>query len=876
MPRSLLILVLTGLVWGADYQAPAGERPAAPRPGAVSILPGGRQLDPHGRQYATGAGPLGVAVSPKGRRIVTADSGTDGFSLTVLERGGHGRIRVRHVRPPAPGSKQAKNNDWLTVHRGVVFADDHNVFVGEGNSGRVRRIDITKKRGAGAKVYVLNHGDFRDSFTSALAYDRARRLLYVLDEANFRVVVIDGKNGRELASVEAGRLPFAMALSPDGRRLYVTNVGMFRYKQIPGTQPEQALETGIRFPAFGFPSPAARDGARRATGVGLLEVPGLGTPGNERANSLCVIDVEDARRPKVLRFIRTGKPIGPESHGGSSPAGVLATSDRVYVSNAHNDSVSVIDARSLKVVSEIPIRIPGLAGLRGILPSGLALHEATGWLLVAEAGINAVGVIDTKTDRVIGHIPAAWYPTSLVVYRDDVFVAGALGHGTGPNANRMIANRSRANRTGRGAITVFPIPAARDLKQLTRRALETNGFVPRKRARPANYPPEVKYVVLIVKESRTFDEIFGDILKTRGGDVNGAPMLARFGTTGSAGDAGGGFQRRFSLRAVNVTPNHHAMAGRWSISDNFYSDAVTSVEAHHWLAGVPPNPWTISSVLAAYGGNKDFRLPTSAPGRLLFAGSAGSVHPEEIPERGTLWDHLVRNGISFRNFGEGFELAGVRQDEGYEPTGARFLTNVAMPETLYRNTSRNYPGYNTNIPDQYRVDRFIEEVHETYRRPGKDLPRFLFIQLPNDDMALARPANGYPFTASYVADNDYALGRLVEYLSNSPWWKNMVVFVTEDEGQGGVDHVDTHRVPLIAFGPNIRRHYVSHRNVSFPGLFKTIFGILGIEPLNLFDAAATDLRDLFTTKPDFTPYGVLAPNKELFVPANAKPAQPTG
>jgi hypothetical protein len=413
------------------------------------------------------------------------------------------------------------------------------------------------------------------------------------------------------------------------------------------------------------------------------------------------------------------------------------------------------------------------------------------------------------------------------------------------------------------------------LDGLTQRVLETNGFIKQRRAESAAYPPEITHVVLIVKENRSFDEVFGDVSDIRGDTVDGAPMLARFGTTGSAADAGGGFQRRFSLRAVNVTPNHHALAKRWSLSDNFYSDAMTSVEAHHWLAGVPPNPWTLSATLAAYGGNRSFRMPTTAPGRLTFAEDHASVHPEAIPERGTLWDHLERHGISFLNFGEGFDLAGSLRGEGLEPTGARFLTNVPMPDALYRNTSRSYPTCNTDIPDQYRVDRFIEEIHLRYRQPGKDLPRLLYIHLPNDEMALARPEDGYPFTASFVADNDYALGRIVQYLSNTPWWKSMVILVTEDEASGGVDHVDAHRVPLIAVGPYVRRNYVSHRNVSFPGLLKTVFGLLGVEPLHLLDAAATDLSDLFTTEPDFTPYGVLDIRKELFVPAEANAATPS-
>jgi hypothetical protein len=175
-----------------------------------------------------------------------------------------------------------------------------------------------------------------------------------------------------------------------------------------------------------------------------------------------------------------------------------------------------------------------------------------------------------------------------------------------------------------------------------------------------------------------------------------------------------------------------------------------------------------------------------------------------------------------------------------------------------------------NIPDQFRADQFIREMQEKYERGGQPLPRFLFIHLPNDHLAETRPGDGYPFQASFVADNDYALGRIVEYLSNSPWWKEMAVFITEDDAQGGRDHIDSHRTLLLAAGPYVRRQYVSHVHASFPGLLKTVFRILGVPPLNLYDATASDLADCFTSSPDFTPFHVLPIDKRLFDPAAAK------
>ncbi len=423
-----------------------------------------------------------------------------------------------------------------------------------------------------------------------------------------------------------------------------------------------------------------------------------------------------------------------------------------------------------------------------------------------------------------------------------------------------------------GVLSVFPLPARRDLPRLTERVMELNGFTPQRAAAPPEYPDEIRHVILIVKQGRTYDEILGDIGAVGIHEADGAPMLAMYGRFGSARASVRGFSSRFSLRNVNVTPNHHAIATRWAFSDNFYSDGSTSVGGHHWLAGAPPNPWSLSSLLAAYQGAKGFRLETPAAGRRAFAGTQTSVQPEAIPELGTLWSHLARHGISFRSFGEGFDLAGAQTGPGMEPTGTRLLTNVPMPEPLYQATSREYAGPTLAVPDQSRADQFIREIKEQYLEPERELPGLLYVDLPNDGMGDARPADGYPFAASYVADNDYALGRIVEFLSNTPYWRHLLILVTEDASQGGPDHVNANRVPLLAAGPWVRRGYISHRNVSFPGLQKTIYRVLGIPPLNLLDAAATDLGDLFADEPDYTPYEVQEIPEDLFVPARARPA----
>jgi hypothetical protein len=322
------------------------------------------------------------------------------------------------------------------------------------------------------------------------------------------------------------------------------------------------------------------------------------------------------------------------------------------------------------------------------------------------------------------------------------------------------------------------------------------------------------------------------------------------------------------VKDVDITPNHHAIARQWASSDNFYSDAEGSVDGHHWLTGSYPNAWTQSSLAAAYGGLKDFRA-SSAVGRLSFAGTAASVQPEDLNQAGTIWHHLARHGISFLNFGEGFELAGVAEGGGMEPAGARFATNMPMPEPLYRNTVRDYPGFNLEISDLTRAARFIREIDERCVRGGAELPALLFIHLPGDYGAAPKPATGYPYEASYMAANDYALGLILEYLSHTRWWRQMAVFATEDDAQGGVDHLDAHRTVLLCAGPRFKKSYTSHINTSYPGLLKTVFRLLHVPPLNLFDAAAADLADCFASSSDGSAYQALDIDKRIFW----KPAQ---
>jgi hypothetical protein len=319
------------------------------------------------------------------------------------------------------------------------------------------------------------------------------------------------------------------------------------------------------------------------------------------------------------------------------------------------------------------------------------------------------------------------------------------------------------------------------------------------------------------------------------------------------------------LQHVRVTPNHHALAQRFGLSDNYYVDSEVSFDGHHWLVDSYPNEWVETAWPAAYAGRAHLYYENDAPGRMSI-GQGSSLHPEDYLEAGSLWDHLARHGKTFRNYGEG--LSG-EIDEGYEPTGLRLGINMPVPGPLYANTSRTYPMFNTSIPDQYRFEQFKKEFEDRYVRGLQPLPQFIYIWLPNDHTAKPRPADGYPYRASYVADNDLALGKIIDLLSHSKFWPEMAIFVTEDDAQNGRDHVDAHRSVLLVVSPFSRRA-VSHTHTSMLSILKTLERILGLPPLNQYDAAATDLSDCFTDLPDVSPYVALHSDPNVFDPGKAR------
>jgi hypothetical protein len=351
------------------------------------------------------------------------------------------------------------------------------------------------------------------------------------------------------------------------------------------------------------------------------------------------------------------------------------------------------------------------------------------------------------------------------------------------------------------------------------------------------YPNVIRHIVFIVKENRTFDQVYGQRAR-----VDGDASLA---------DLGG-----------RISPNHQALADRFALSNNFYCDSDQSNTGHRWVVGVYPNEWVEVNARSRI----EARLFSSAPGRRYVAGTAATLLPEDYNEAGALWEHLARHKVSFYNFGLGTEMPASLEQQAFKETGIRMTVSFPLPKPLFDHTSRIYPTFNMAIPDQYRVDVFEQELRERWGSGREPFPQLVTMVLPQDHLAEPHPADGYPSRESYMSDNDLALGRVMQTLSHSQWWPEMLVIIAEDDPQGGRDHVDAHRSILLLAGPHVRRGHVSQTLASFGSIMRLMFLVLGVPPLNQFDAAASLPLDFFSPTPDAAPYDAKAVDRRLFDP----------
>lgn len=812
----------------------------------VTVLPSGRYATPVGEVLRITNDPYGMAISPNGEKAVTLHNGV----ITVIDLTSLNAQRI----PSYDGKIPSPLSDGSFL--GVAFStDSKKVYLSGGDKGDIVIYDIEKlnKLDSISLNGKVNGQDFQDSFTSDLMLNPDKNELLVLDRGNFRMVRIDLATKKVTASIKVGRQPFGIAMSPDKKQAFVANVGVYSYPLVIGATPENFENLRISHHPYGENTPESING----TLVEGKQIPGLGSPNHPDAMSVFTIDLE---KNNVINKFKTGYLIGEtvedaEVVGGASPNSIAVGKKFAYITNATNDNIAIIDHTTQKIVGHIPIQADHrIDKLRGFLPFGITMSKDEKTLYVALLGFNAVAVIDIPTKTTKGLIPSGWGPTRVELSNDEkyIYIITCRGLGAGPNGGEGFVPPIQGNSVSQiqlGSFQKVAMPTDEELSTYTKQSVD-NTFIETTIADDGKNPlpplpglreSPIKHVVYITKENRTYDEVFGQ-LKGGAGDST----LARYGINNT-------YTLPDSLKNLfpnlRIAPNHIKAAKQFSFSDNYYCDSDASVHGHHWLVGVIPNEWVESNASTS----KTVMPFSKAEGR-RFPKTIGSVDPEDYAEIGGLWEALERQHIEFYNFGQANE-SGHEREEWYDTnTGAAHAVMIPMQKALFTRTSHNYAGYNMNIPDQYRMDQFEKEFTEKWIDSNDEMPAFITMMIPNDHGTSPDSAQGYPYRQSYMVDNDLAVGRVLHFLSRTKYWKDMLVIITEDDPQGGVDHIDAHRSILMMAGPYVKKGYVSHTHANFGAILKTIYNILNVPYVNHFDLTGSLLQDFFTDQPDFTPY----------------------
>jgi len=653
------------------------------------------------------------------------------------------------------------------------------------------------------------------------------RMLYVVLNGNNQLAKIDlDHSAKPQWQVTTGVAPFGVKLA--NGKLYVTNWG--------GRMPKEGELTA------GTPwDPAVVDKNSGAVSNGTVSV----------------------INPQ------TGSPI-KEIAVGLHPNDIVASADGrfVYVANGNSDNVSVIDTHTDLVTESIDVRLmQGERDFVGDSPNGLALSPNGKTLYVANGMDNALAVIDLgkyasakgrqEKSSISGFIPTGVYPGNIALSADGkkLYVANIEGIGSRVTVKEGEQNKAfstfhkwkkqtstagvyNAHRN-QTTLSVIDAPNPAKLKLYSQKVRKNNRafhtklarLLPRKNHAPRPMPRRIgepsvfKHVLYIIKENRTYDQMLGDMKQ---GD--GDPDLCAFGR--------------------EVTPNHHKLAEEFLLLDNYYASGKSSSEGHQW---------TDAGIVTDYIEKKV---------RGWFRSYDHVQYDAMVyPAYGFLWNNALAHGTSVRIYGEAAhsiwdhkqypDWTSIYRDFSAGSNHFSFK-NVTTIDAVRSLLAPEFPAYDHKISDVLRARRFIDELHQYEKQPGDALPQMMIMALPSDHTSGTRP--GYPTPRAMVADNDLGLARIIEALTHSRFWKNTVVFVTEDDSQNGWDHVSAYRTVGFVISPYSRLQKTVHENFNNTSMLRSIEQILGLPPMNQIDAAARPMFECFGDTPDYTAFTAV-PNR---------------
>jgi YVTN family beta-propeller protein len=762
------------------------------------VVPTNQVLNPCGRQVILNSRPTDLALSPDGRWLAALANN----SVYLID--------------PAAGQVVSRAAHTAGSFTGIVFTPDGKSLLASSFSGPIgsftvhsdgkltAQTPITLRLPTPATKGTASKKAPPSMVPAGLALAAGGRTLWVVLNTQNALAEVDLARRELLRTIHVGNAPYSVVLI--GEKAYVSNWA--------GREPGPHDPSG---PSGSAPRVRV-DPRRNIANDGTVSVVDL-VAGRE----ICQVSV------------------------GLHPCGLAATPDGRYllVANANSDSLSVIDTSGNRVVETIGVR-PDEKLLFGSAPNAIGVSDNGKTLYVSNGANNAIAVIklDPPHSRLLGCLPVGWYPAGLVLdgARGAICVANVKGIGTHGESGFRQKGQKKSGRAAynsrdyHGSISLVPLPRTEDLAAATREVLTNNRLTqavsalapPRKNLPPRplpqrhGEPSSFKYVLYIIKENRTYDQVFGDVARGEGD-----PRLCIYGR--------------------NVTPNQHKLAEEFVLLDNFYCSGAISADGHQWTN----EAYVTDYVEKAFGG-----WPRSYPHEgndaLAYAGS------------GFLWDNALDRGRSLRIYGE-FTSGKVRWKEPGRRGAPKFcdvyedflaqsgkieVRGTPTIKTLEPYLCPQSIGFPLTVSDQYRAAQFIRELR-AFERDG-NLPNLMIFALPQDHTSGTSP--DYPTPASSVADNDLALGQIVEAVSHSRFWPQTCIFVVEDDPQDGFDHVDGHRTVAQVISPYTRRHAKDSTNYNQTSMVRTIELILGLPPMNQFDGSATAMAGCFTDQPDLTPY----------------------
>jgi YVTN family beta-propeller protein len=781
---------------------------------SVSI-PTDQILTPAGEQTLFSGRPNAIAINPDGK---TAVANVGGYSNNFTPE--YAPIVVINLNESKVIQKfSLSKSERGGSYTGIIYSDDGSKLYASFSDGKI--LDFNVDKDGLLTLYKIielpTNIDGRTSDPGGLAISSDGSKLYVALSRNNSIGIVDLSTDKFIGEIPVGNVPYTILI--DKNMAFVSNQG-------------GRVATPNDFTNY-------------SSGTSIVSNP---TSGMSSTGTVSVIDLSTN---SVVKNITVGL----------QPTAMCQNKEDIFVTNTNSDTISVINKQSLVAVKTISIH-PYPNSIFGSQPNAIAI-SGDNKLFVSLGSNNAIAVYDWNGEneavKFDGLIPTGWYPGDIAIDKalNSIVVANIKGLGS---LGKEVPFGSSKQHFGHsvyawlGSISVIKYPDEKDLAEYTKQVYIDNNWdkllsdnikenhisSPVPVPLILGEPSTIKHVFYIIKENRPYDQVLGDMK-----EGNGDPDLVVFGE--------------------KTTPNEHALAKDFILFDNFYCSGSVSADGHQWTdQGLNPD------YIERQFGDFPRSYPNEGGDSLAYLLS------------GFIWEDAVNHDKSVANFGEYVKYFRTPTGAGVEPLGSwndwymdseilegKLNGKLHVPLGRFQSVSdvvsndrlliRDYPPFCLYIPDQYRVDIFLKQFNSYVE--NDNLPNLIIMSLPDDHSGGTKP--GLPTPQAMVADNDLALGRIVEAISHSKYWKDSVIFVVEDDSQNGIDHVDGHRTTAFVIGPYVKRNFVDHTMYTQVDMLRTIEQILGLPPMNQMDSAATPMYDAFTNNPNFVPYDALANNIPL-------------